>query len=165
MNEEDRKSDKRIAFINFYVAEREFFLPDNLRSALDFIYRLITVKNMDKSLAIHKVNDWYKNKTGVEYGKQYLWTTYNKRMAYIKNATEKYYEWCIEMRKKNVSGVVTCACGCGKPVKKGNKFINGHNIRLRSKSEKIKYAKNMLEKRPSQKNKKKVIHVKFEKAT
>jgi len=164
MNENDRKSSKRQAFINFYLAEKEFFLPDDLRSALDFIYKLIKEKHMDKALAIDIVNKWNIKHKDMDYGKMFLWKKYNARMAYIKNATDKYYEWCIEMRKKSAGIIPTCACGCGKAVKKGNKFVHGHNINMRSKEEKEKYTKIMLDKRPGKKSKK-VVHVNFSKST
>lgn len=145
MNEMDQKSQKRIAFINFYLAEKEFFLPDRLRSALDFIYMLTHKKHMDKALAIHKANEWYLKKYDIEYGKEYLWKKYNTRMSYIKNATDKYYKWCVEMRERNC-GIKNplCACGCGQEVtKKGNKFLNGHNAKCRSKEEDKQLAENM----------------------
>lgn len=153
MNKEDQKSPKRIAYINFYLAEKEFFLPDDLRNALDFIYKLIKEKYMDKALAIDIVHKWNIKHKDVDYGKMFLWKKYNARMAFIKNATDKYYSWCTEMRKQAAGMSDLCKCGCGEKVKKGNKFIHGHHRRVISQEKKELNAKRMREAR-EEKNKK-----------
>jgi len=153
MNENDKKSNKRIAFINFYLAEKEFFLPDDLRSALDFVYLLIKKRGKTKASAIYIANEWYKNKRNIEYGKEFLWKKFNSRMALLKNATDKYYKWCIEMRKDALGLSDLCACGCGQKVKKGNKFIHGHHRRVIPHEQKVLNAKHMRDSKLQKSNK------------
>lgn len=136
--------DKKIAFISFYLAEKEFFLPDKLREALHTISYLITCKGVDKALAIHRVNKKWKKDHEVEYTKEFLWKKYNSRLAHIKHANEKYHDWVKEMKERNY-GVKPklCECGCGQEVKKGNRFLNGHNAKCRSKEDNEKLAEQM----------------------
>ena len=53
-----------------------------------------------------------------------------------------------------------CECGCGEEIKNPkNRFINGHNIRLRSGKEKEYYTENMLKER--RRKKADIIHIEF----
>jgi len=135
---------KEMAFISLYLAEKEFFVNETLRKALNCIYYLHRKKNVDKALAIHLTNEKYKKKYNVEYTKDYLWKMYNSRLAHIKNAKDKFQIWAREIRERRY-GILPdlCECGCGKEVKKNNKFVNGHNAKCRSKEENESLATNM----------------------
>jgi hypothetical protein len=148
--------DKESAFISFYLAEKEFFYPDKLREALTLISYLITVKGKDKAIAIAQVNTKFKEKKNIDYTREFLWKRYNSRLAYIKNAKDKFKLWEIEMRERN-AGIIPklCECGCGQEVKnKNNKFINGHNARCRSKQDNIRRAIKMRDSKKPKKNNK-----------
>lgn len=135
--------DKETAFISFYLAEKEFFHPDKLRDALTMISYLIKVKHRPKSLAIAQTNSKYIKKYNIDYTREFLWKQYNTRLAHIKNAKDKFKLWEIEIKERNAGLKNLCSCGCGQEVKKGNKFINGHNVNLRSNYEKDFYTKIM----------------------
>ena len=157
---------KEMAFISLHLAEKEYFYNDSLRKTLSYIYSLITKRQADKSLAIHLANKRCIEKYGVDYGKSQLRSHYNSRLANIKNAKDKYKIWALEIRERN-AGIKKklCECGCGQEVvKKNNRFIQGHNIRMRSQEEKQHYAKVMIEKRPK-KSTDKIIQVDFQKST
>jgi len=155
--------DKEMAFISFYLAEKEYFLPDNLRNALSYIYYLTHEKGKDKALAVHITNEKYKKVFNIDYNKKFLWKMYNTRLAHIKNGKDKYKKWTLDLRERNAGlKLKLCDCGCGEEVKKEKyRFIHGHNIRTRSKEQKQYYAKLMLDKRPKKHEKKKVIKVDF----
>jgi len=158
--------DKEMAFISNYLAEKEYFMNDDLRKALSYIYYLIHKKHKSKSLAIYIANEKYKkiiNRNTQEYYNfttEYLWKMYNSRLAHIKNAKEKFKIWDLNIRLKHYGmEKKLCECGCGQEVKKSNqRFIHGHNVRTRSKKEKQFYAKLMLEKRNRKEN---IIKVDF----
>jgi len=145
--------DKEMAFISFYLAEKEYFLPDNLRNALSYIYYLTHEKGKDKPLAVHITNEKYKKVFNIDYNKEFLWKKYNARLAHIKNAKDKYKKWTLDLRERNAGlKVQLCECGCGQEVtKKKNKFINGHNSKCRDKIEDVKKAAHMRESRKQQK--------------
>lgn len=145
---------KEMAYISFYLAEKEYFLPDNLREALSLIHYLIKEKYKEKALAIHIVNEKYKKKKNIDYGKEFLWKKYNARLAHIKNAKDKYQKWALDIRERNVGlKKKLCACGCGEEVtKKNNKFINGHNARCIDKDQSIKQAELMRDAREQKKS-------------
>jgi len=146
--------DKEMAYISLYLAEKEYFLPDNLRSALSYIYYLIHKKGKSKSLAIHITNEKYKKLFNVEYGKEFLWKNYNARLAHIKNGKDKYQKWALDIRERNAGlKVKLCECGCGQEVtKKNNRFINGHNSKCRDENENIERAALMRSIRKSKKS-------------
>jgi hypothetical protein len=144
---------KKLAYVSYYLAEKEYFLPDNLRKALSLIHYLISNKRLDKALAIHQVNEKYKKK-GINYSKEFLWKSYNARLAHIKNGNDKFEKWSLEIRQRN-SGLRNplCQCGCGMEVtKKNNKFINGHNAKCRTEEENIELALHMRNIRNTQKS-------------
>jgi len=60
---------KEMAFISLYLAEKEYFLPDNLRNALSYIYYLTHEKGKDKALAVHITNEKYKKLFNIDYNK------------------------------------------------------------------------------------------------
>lgn len=145
---------KEMAFISYYLAEKEYFLPDRLRDALSYIYFLIRVKHKDKALAIHLTNEKYINEYNIIYSKEFLWKKYNARLAYIKNAKDKYKLWNIEIKEKSI-GITKklCECGCGQEVaKKNNRFINGHNVKCRSNEKNIELASKMRNVKESKKS-------------
>jgi hypothetical protein len=151
---------KEMAFISFYLAEKEYFLPDRLREALSFIYYLNKLKGKDKALAIHKTNEKYKKDYQIDYEKPFLWKKYRARLAHIKNAKDKYYKWGLKLREVSMGIKKLCECGCGQEVtNKKNRFIHGHHRRLLSQEEKELNAKRMRDARAS-KNDNKVINFK-----
>ena len=54
--------DKEMAFISFYLAEKEYYIPDRLRGALSYIYYLTHDKGKDKALSIHITDEKYRKK-------------------------------------------------------------------------------------------------------
>lgn len=140
------------AFINWYVAEREYNLTYNVRKALNFIFHLMSKKKYNRAAAITIASNTYK-KNGYDFSRQFLGRMYNKRSAYIKNAKDKFKQWEYEKRLSelpmNQNEEKLCECGCGSPAKKGNRFINGHNIRCKSKHEKDLQASKMREAKKS----------------
>lgn len=147
--------DKEMAYINFYLTEKEYFLPDRLREALNYIYYLNRKKGKDKALAIHITNEKYKKKYNIDYTKEFLWKRYNGRLAHIKNAKEKFKIWSLELREINAGIVKVCECGCGEKItNKKNRFIHGHHRRVLSKEEKIANAKYMRDIRAAKKGNK-----------
>lgn len=138
--------DAEMTFINWYLTEKEFHLTKYVREALNNIDWWIRVKRKSKALAIHIVNEKFKSKYNFELTKSYLWRVYNQRKAYIKNAKDKFKIWKNERMLESIPDIMKanlCACGCGHPVKPGNKYINGHNIRCKSKEKNIEQANHM----------------------
>ena len=153
----------RMAYVNWYVTQKEYFLHDNVRIALNKIHSLISKRKVDKALAIHNINKLMLKNTGVELGKKFLREKYNSRCAHVRNALEEYDKWEQDFRERHFGlKKKLCECGCGQEVKKKkHRFIHGHNIRMRSKEEKKHYAKVMLNKRPKKDKDNKVVHVDF----
>lgn len=129
--------DTELAFISLYVAEKEFSLERHLKKALDHIHILMK-HGKDKTLAV-----WYTNKKYPIYTKEFLIKKFNSRSAHIKNAKREFKFWEISLREKAAGVQGLCKCGCGKVVKRGNKFIHGHHKRLMSKEAKIAQAELM----------------------
>ncbi len=142
---------KEMSFISLYLAEKEYFITDDLRKALSDIYYLIHTKKKSKALSIYLTNEKYKKKINpasqqyYNFTTKYLWKIYNSRLAHIKNAKDKFEIWDLDIRlihygmKKKL-----CKCGCGQEVIKfKNSFINGHNAKCRSKEENIEMASYM----------------------
>jgi len=136
--------DKEISFLIWYVAEKEFDYTDKVREALNLIHYLISKKNVDKALAIDIVSKKY-NKQDLDFNKDFLYKVYNRRLAFIKSGKEAYkrMSYLKRVSKDPNFKIEYCACGCGSPVKKGNKFVHGHHVRIRSKNKKNEIAKKM----------------------
>jgi hypothetical protein len=117
------------AYTIYYVTEKEKDLPPKIRKYLDQISFLVRKKSLSPALAIHLIAN--KNMNGnksIDEVKDVLWKLYRKRRAYITNGKRQYQL----LQKENKKEIKYCDCGCGKVVKKKNKFINGHNIKGRS---------------------------------
>jgi hypothetical protein len=126
------------AFLDFYLLEKEFYYTDYVRDALNTIDFFIRVKGDKPSLAISKSISKIKKKYNIDLEKDFLRKAYRQRKAYIKNGKEEFKRYLKEMKEKKIPKVIMpklCECGCGKPVKKGNRFIHGHNARCRSTEE------------------------------
>lgn len=135
-----------MTYINWYLTEREYHLSTHVRKALNTIDWLIRKKRKPKALAIHIVNQKYKSKYKFEFTKEFLWRCYNQRKAYIKNAKDKFKIWRQNRMLESIPDIMKaelCACGCRRPVKPGNKYINGHNPRFKNTEEKIDYTSHM----------------------
>ena len=152
---------KEMAFISFYLAEKEYFFPESLRQTLNYVNYLIVKKGKDKALAIHLANKRCIEKFGVDFGKNKIRSDYNSRSAHIKNAKDKYKIWALELRERNAGKKKKlCECGCGKEVvKKNNRFIHGHHRRVLSQEVKELNAKHMRDKR-AEKSDNKIIDIK-----
>lgn len=135
-----------MAFINWYLTEKEYHLSSYAKEALNNIDWLIRKQRKSKALSIHITNEKYISKYNFEFTKEFLWRSYNQRKAYIKNAKDKFKIWKHNKMLESIPDVMKadlCACGCGRPVKAGNKYINGHNIRCRSKEKNIEHSNHM----------------------
>lgn len=153
---------KEMAFVSNYVMRKEFFLPDLLRKALNHIHWQIHKRRTQPGLAVHITNEVFKAKHDIEYGKVFLWKRYRSRLAHVKNGKEKYRLWAIEKRKSNIfpTEKKLCECGCGQEVKNPkSRFLQGHNVNMRSKEEREFYTENMLKNR--RKKKAEIINVDF----
>ena len=136
---------KEMTYIHWHLAQKEYFLTDNMRTALNKIHWFMSKKKVTKPLAIHIVNELMKSKYHVDFGKKNLWSAYNSRLAHIKNAKDEFKKWELDFRLRHYGmKKKLCECGCGQEVtKKKNKFINGHNAKCRDKEENIKKASYM----------------------
>lgn len=138
------------AFLEFYILKKEYYYTDYVRDAINTIDYLMRRKGDKQSIAISKTINKIRKKYKVELEVEFLRKAFRQRKAHVKNGKEEFKKFTAEMRKAkkpNIELPILCACGCGQPVKKGNKFINGHNAKCRSKNEDKKLAKNMREKR------------------
>lgn len=153
---------REMTFINWYILKKEFTYSDNVRKILNLVYYLNVKKRIDLALAIHISNEKSKKDYNYHFSKKFIWNLYSKRLAYVKHAKEEYKKFVADLRKNNLPEVEykkLCACGCGKEVKEGKIYVNGHNPRFKSEEEKaihvekMNYAKRI-------KNNKKVILLK-----
>lgn len=156
--------DKEISFLIWYVAEKEFDYTDKVREALNLIHYLISKKNVDKALAMDIVSKKY-SKQDLDFNKDFLYKIYNRRLAFIKSGKDAYKKMSYLKRvsKDPNFKIEYCACGCGSPVKKGNKFVNGHNSKVKNRKDKVNQAEIMREARrikQIEKNNKKIIRLK-----
>ena len=154
-------NNREAAYVNNYLLEKEFFLPDNVRNALSKISYYMRKKGDNKTNAVHKTHNFYKYKKNVILEKEYLSRQFNIRQAHIKNGKEKFKDWAKEMRERSC-GIKKklCECGCGLEVtKKGNKYIHGHHRRCLSKDEKNENAKHMREVKALKNRKDNVIFI------
>lgn len=138
--------DKEMAFVSWYVVEKEYNLTKTVRYALNKIHYFNTKKGEDISLAIHIVNKMIMAKEGIDLPKEYLWKMYQKRKAHIKNGKAKFKTYDIEQRRSrgpNKEPLPVCECGCGTILKPGRRFAHGHNARCRDDDDNKKRAKNM----------------------
>jgi len=142
-------NNRKAIFVNQYLLEKEFFLSDDVRNALNQIYYYMRKKGCNKTEAVYKTHTYYKYKKKVILEQEYLWKQFNSRQAHIKNGIEKYKEWAKEMREIQygiVEELSFCACGCGERVtKKGNIYIQGHHRRLLTQEQKNENAEHMRE--------------------
>lgn len=156
-------TNRETIFLNWYLLDKEFEYTDNVRKILNLVYYLTTKKNMDLALAIHVANEKSKEftKDGERYTKKFIWKLYTKRLAHIKHARERYQQLLREFRH-NIYPELSppknyCSCGCGKEIKEGKKYVNGHNPRFKTEEEKIEYMKKLNSSRKDKKNKKVII--------
>jgi len=154
-------TNREMTYVNMYLLEKEVHLTDNVRNALNKIYYYMSKKGNNKAEAIHKTHLYYKHKKNVILESRFLWKQYNSRQAHIKNGKVKFQEWAKEIRELSL-GIINelpfCACGCGERVtKKGNKYINGHNLRCLTQEQKDENARHMREIK-SLKNRKDNVH-------
>lgn len=154
--------DPEIAFLSYYVLDKEFFLQPQVREAIDLVAYLIYQKGMDKALAIDVANRKIEKKYNFELSKPYLWKVYRQRLAYIKNGKEAFKKYGIMRRmaaapEELKDQLKLCKCGCGDPVKPGNLYIHGHHVRCRSKEEKELNGKRMRAGKINKKKKQKKI--------
>lgn len=154
---------KEMSYVNWYLSQKEYFLQDNVRKALNKIYNFINKKKLPKAVSIHIVNELFKKNENVDLGKRFLHEKYNSRLAHIHNAKVEFKKWELDFRLRHYGmKKKLCECGCGQEVKKdSHRFIHGHNIRMRSKKEKEYYAQVMLDKRPKKIEGEKIIQVDF----
>lgn len=138
------------AFLEFYILKKEYYYTDYVRDAINTIDYLMRRNGDKQSIAISKTINKIRKKYKVELEVDFLRKGFRQRKAHVKNGKEEFKKFTAEMRKAKKPKIelpILCACGCGQPVKKGNKFINGHNAKCRSKNEDKKLARNMREKR------------------
>lgn len=152
--------DKEVVFINWYLQEKEYFYTDHVREALNLVHFYIVKKKQSRASAIHKVNEKFKKDYGFDFSKPFLWKLFRQRKAHIRNAKEEFKQYEIQKRIERApkTEIKLCKCGCGLPVKPGNKYINGHNPRFKNEQEKIEYTKNLRD--IKQGKKEKVIYFK-----
>lgn len=137
---------KEMAFITWYVTEKEYGLTRAVRYALNMVHYFNVEKKKDLALAIDIVDKLIKTKEGVDLGKDYLWKMYRKRKAHVRNAKAAFRTYDINTRRfrgPNKEPLPVCECGCGTILKPGRRFVNGHNARCRSKEKNEKIARHM----------------------
>lgn len=146
---------REMTYVNAYVLDKEFKYQDRVREAVNLIDYLIRQKRNDRALAIHITSKHFMKKYKVDYSKEFLWKVYRQRLAHVKNGKDSYKKYAMEKRMEGgPSPFKICACGCGNPVKKEkNKFLNGHNMRQKSKKYNDTQAKYMRKCRNDKKNK------------
>ena len=150
--------DTEMAYINWYVAEKEFYLTRRVRLALNKIYIFMSRDHDNFGLSCHKANLYIKKRDGIDLSIEYLKKMYKARQAHVKNAKAEYKKIAYEKRNEknpNKEPLPVCECGCGTIVKPGQRFVNGHNSRCKSQDKKNKQAEIMRYAKEKKKNHKK----------
>jgi len=137
--------DREDIFVNWYLLEKEYHYTDDVRKALNQINYFEIQKRKSRALSIHIVSKTFKKKYNINFSEEFLWTLYRRRKAHIKNAKVKFkeYELWKRLESSPEHEIKLCECGCGLPVKPGNKYINGHNPRFKNRQDKKEHTEKM----------------------
>ena len=95
-------NDPELAFLSFYILEREFFLQSYIREGINTIAYLIYKQKVDKALAIDIVSKKIKKEYNTQITKEYLWKVYRQRTAYIKNGKEAFKKYKIHKYNETI---------------------------------------------------------------
>jgi hypothetical protein len=124
------EQEKKMIWVSAYVMDKEYFVPEHIQKCLNFLNNLMYKKKVAFKLALSITNKFFEELNGISIGEDTIQHFYNARKAHINNGIKKYAEWSCSRREQAIpqqKDVRLCACGCGAIVKKGNKYIVGHN--------------------------------------
>jgi hypothetical protein len=155
-------TNREMAYLNWYVLEKESKYTDRVREAINKIHFLIRNKKLDLALAIHIVNDKSADQYGIKLGKKFLWKLYSKRCAHIKHGKDEFRKLEFLKRLSDLPVIEEknlCACGCGNEIGNDKVYKHGHNPRFKSEEEKQLYLESIRNLRKNKKSKK-VIYLK-----
>jgi hypothetical protein len=128
----------------WYVSEKERNLSMEMKKALNHFYLLQKKQSHDTTSCLYFSEKKYL------VDKQDLYINYKKRQGFISGAKRNYIKYKNLITNQQVKSdsidyqPKLCECGCNQILDNSkNRFINGHNVNLRSQIYKEELAKKM----------------------